>query len=411
MHLIRRHPRLLALLLLICLIAAGLVLAAPSLRTWYHLRAARSETARFHNAQAIRHLQVCLDRWPNDPDVLFLAARAARRARNYAESERLLEKYQQLRGLDNESSSEQLLLTVERNVDRMAAQCWRSVEADPESSRSSLLFEALTRGYLRKYELTNARACLNHWLVSQPNCVQAHYLDGLFILDYLHAKNEAERSYRRALDLDPEHEEARLGLAFILVDTKTFSEAIDHLEYLKKRQPENLRLQMGLAECYAGSGDLTQAEQLADGVLAQEPRYAAAIALQGRLALQNGEYEQAETLLRCAVELAPSDRRARHNLINCLNRSGKTEEAQRHQKDIEERDKDLARFDEIVTKELPERPTDPSLHCTLGQLFLREGFAEEGLRWLQSALQIDPQYAPARQALKDYYATLAKEKR
>ena len=168
---------------------------------------------------------------------------------------------------------------------------------------------------------------------------------------------------------------------------------------------------MGLAECYAGSGDLQKAERLVDGVLAKEPRYAAAVALLGRLALQNGDYEQAETLLRRAVALAPSDRRARHNLVNCLNQSGKTEEAEQHQKDIEERDKNLARFDEIVYKELPERPGDPSLRYTLGKVFLREGYPEEGIRWLNSALQIDPQYAPALQALKDYYDGIAKEER
>jgi len=53
--------------------------AAPQLRAWYHLRAARRALARYHNPQAIRHLQACLRVWPADADVLLLAARAARR--------------------------------------------------------------------------------------------------------------------------------------------------------------------------------------------------------------------------------------------------------------------------------------------------------------------------------------------
>jgi predicted Zn-dependent protease len=62
---------------------------------------------------------------------------------------------------------------------------------------------------------------------------------------------------------------------------------------------------------------------------------------------------------------------------------------------------DLARFNEIVTKDIAQRPTDPALHCTLGQILLRGGQREEGLRWLQSALRLDPQYAPALQALAE----------
>jgi hypothetical protein len=59
-------------------------------------------------------------------------------------------------------------------------------------------------------------------------------------------------------------------------------------------------------------------------------------------------------------------------------------------------------FNEIVTKEMPRRPTDPALHCTAGQLLLRNGQREEGVRWLQRALVLDPTYVPARQALADY---------
>ncbi len=64
---------------------------------------------------------------------------------------------------------------------------------------------------------------------------------------------------------------------------------------------------------------------------------------------------------------------------------------------------DLKRFDEIVTRDLVRTPEDPALHYTLGQLLLRGGQHQEGLRWLRNALRLDPQYAPARRALADYY--------
>jgi predicted Zn-dependent protease len=404
------RPRFFVLaLILIGLIAGGLFWVRPRIALWYHLRTARLEIERCHNQQAIRHLQICLRELPDNPEVLLLAARATRRERSYDETELLLEKYQQIRGLDDAASFEQLLLSAERNVDRVAGQCRNYIEAGhPEAS---LIFEALTRGYLRQYQLTNAQACLKRWLEAQPDCAQAHYIYGLFLFDYLRAQNEAEKSYRRAVELDSEHEEARLGLAFILTETKCYAEALEHIEFLRGRQPDNVGLQVRLAECRAGLGDSAEAERLLDQVLAENPLFPPAVAIRGRLALDNGDYERAETWLRRALALTPIDRATRHNLIKCLNLNGKTEEAEQQQKEIEQREKDLARFDEIITKEMPQRPRDPSLHCALGQLLLRGGYAEEGVRWLNSALRLDRNYAPAQKALSEYRESLAKEKR
>jgi hypothetical protein len=121
---------------LVGLAAAALAAASPYLRVWdprraahseldspapddraaesaRSLRAAYSELQSYHNAQAIRHLRICRDVWPNDPDVLLLAARAARRARVYSDTTRLLQMYQQARGSDEAFTFEQLLLSAE----------------------------------------------------------------------------------------------------------------------------------------------------------------------------------------------------------------------------------------------------------------------------------------------------------
>src|SRR5205085_1660869 len=156
-----------------------------------------------------RHLQECLRVWPDDADALLLTARAARRARAYGEAELALEKYQQVRGLDDAGSFEQVLLSAERGVDQVADLCRRYVEQG--HADTPLILEALTRGYLRQYRLTEARFCLDRWLESQPDNPQALCLKGQFHLDYERAPDRALESYRRAVQLDPEHKEARLG--------------------------------------------------------------------------------------------------------------------------------------------------------------------------------------------------------
>jgi tetratricopeptide (TPR) repeat protein len=398
-RLLRNH-HFWAFCVLLILIVVGAVWARPHVRAWYHLRAARQDVQHYHNPQAISHLQICLSTWPSDPDVLLLAAQAARRARSYSEAEGLLKKYQEVRGLDDAGTFEQLLLSAERRVDQVAVQCWHYVEQGHPGE--SLILEALTRGYLRQYRLPDARRCLDYWLKTDPDNAQAHCLEGLFHLDYEHAGPAAEASYRRALELDPEHDEARTGLAVHLIDQKQYPEAAEHLERLRRSQPDNLSVPVGLAECYDAMGDRAEAVRLVDGVLARQPQHPPALALRGRLAVEEGQYVQAEAWLREALQYNPMDHRARYSLVLCLQNNGKDEEAQREQHDLQQREDDLVRFNEIVTKELLERPLDPALHCTLGQLLLRGGQREEGIRWLQSALRLDPQYAPASQALAEY---------
>jgi tetratricopeptide (TPR) repeat protein len=392
--------RLSALALLLALLAAAAAWAAPQVRAWRHLRAARAELERYHTPQAIRHLKVCRETWPRDPEVLLLAARAARRAGVYGDSERLLALYEQERGRDAAVTFERLLLDAEANQDPVVERCWQLVEqGHPDSA---LLLEALARGYMRRYRLGMARRCLDRWRQAQPDNPQMLYLDGLFHLDYAHAASAAVDSYGRAVELDSEHEEARLGLAVALLTGKDFAKAAEHFERLRLVQPDNARVRVGLAECRDGLGDTAEAVRMADEVLAQKPDFPAALSLRGQLALRQGQFAEAANWLRQAVRRNPADHRARYNLALALEQAGQAEEAKEHLRHFHQAEKDLARFNEIVTGDIARRPADPALHCELGQILLRAGQRDEGMRWLQSALQIDPGYGPARRALVDY---------
>jgi tetratricopeptide (TPR) repeat protein len=396
-----RSGRFWVFVVLLGLISGGVALGVPHVRAWYHFRAAKSDLQRYHNPQAVRHLQACLRVWPDDPDVLILSARATRRARSYGEAERFLEKYQKARGLDDAYSLEQLLLSAERDVEQVAAVCRRRVEQDDPDS--SLILEALARGYLRQYRLREAGFCVDQWLLREPDNPQAMCMKGELHLDYERAPDRAAESYRRAVQLDPEHEDARLGLAIVLMESKSYSEAVEHLEYLRKHQPDNLRVQVGLAECRRALGEREESERLVDEVLAEHADYEPALALRGRLALESGQNAEAEVWLRQAVSRTPSDHEARYNLILCLFNNDKPAEAKQHEQELRLWEEGVKRFNEIVSQEMPKKPNDPALHCELGELLLRSGHQEEGLRWLHSALRQDPQYAPARKALADYY--------
>jgi tetratricopeptide (TPR) repeat protein len=375
-------------------------------RAWYHRREARAELQRYHTAQAIRHLLICRAIWPRDPETLLLAARAARRARIYGDSERLLSDYRQVRGRDEAYTFEQLLLAAERRVDETAASCWQCVEQGRFDA--VLLLEALTRGYLQQYRFNQAQFCLDLWRQIQPDNPQLFYLQGLFNLDYLHEGFSGEENYRRAVELDPDHEEARLGLAVALLMRNSFARAAEHFQHLRQCQPDNVSVQVNLAECLDALGQTAEAVRLVDDALARQPEYAAALSLRGQLALKSEQWTEAENWLRQALRRNPTDHRARYSLALCLEQNGQPDEAQQQRRRLQQMEEDLARFHKIVIKELAERPQDPALHCTLGQILLRTGQRDEGLRWLQSALRLDPRYVPARQAVEEYQKSAQK---
>jgi predicted Zn-dependent protease len=395
----RLVPRWWRLLVLLGLVAGVGVAARPHLRAWYHRRIARGEMQRYRTIQAVHHLLICRGIWPRDPETLLLAARAARRAQVYSDAERLLHIYREVRGRDEAYAFEQLLLAAECRVDEVSEQCGRYVQEGRFDA--ALLQEALTRGYLRQYRLGQARFTLDHWKQMQPDNPQIYFLEGTFLLDYLHVSDDAVVSYRRSVELDADHEEARLGLALALKDCKEFAAAVEQFGRLLQRRPDDARLQVSLAECRDGLGESVEAARLVDDVLARLPQFPPALSLRGQLALKGGQWAEAERWLRPALLGNPMDRRARYDLIRCLEQTGKDEEAQRHRREFQQQEDDVVRFHEIVTKKIAERPTDPSLHFALGQILLRSGQREEAVRLLRNALQIDPNFAPARKALAD----------
>ncbi|HEY7329008.1 MAG TPA: tetratricopeptide repeat protein [Gemmataceae bacterium] len=394
-----RRWRWIVSVFLVALMAGVGVWVSPHVRAWHHRRAARAEVLHYHNSQAIHHLLLCRAIWPRDPEALLLSARAARRAQVYGDSDLLLRMYRDVRGRDEAYTFEHLLLTAESHVDEVSETCWKCVEEGRFDG--PLLMEALTRGYLRQYRLGQARLCLNRWKELEPDNPQPFYLEGLFLLDYLHDSPDAVNSYRRAVELDGDHEEARLGLAVALLECRNFAEATEHFERLLRSQPEHPRVQVGVAECRNGSGDTAEATRVVDEVLARYPNLSPALSLRGQLALKNGQWREAEVALKQALRGNALDHRARYSLVLCLEQSGQEEAARRERQQLHQMEQDVARFHEIVTKEIAERPTDPALHCKLGQLLLRSGQYEEGVRWLQSALHLNPHYAPAQQALAE----------
>jgi tetratricopeptide (TPR) repeat protein len=396
------HPWL-SLLVVALLAAIALGTSIVGLNIWagYHFRSAQANFERYHDAEAMTHLEACLQVWPHDPQTLLMAARVARRLGAFPEARELLDRYESARGEDDKLTLESILLRAEEgDLDSVREFCEMLVEQHHPDT--PLILEAQARGYLRQFRLQDAMAALKKWLDFQPENPQAHFLHGKVSDEMLDLKG-AIACYRRVLKVDPDQDEARMLLASHLLDLAQARKALTHLTILNHRQPDNLKVRVSLARCRAELGQTEAAERILGSVLAEHPHHAEALAERGYLALQMGKLDVAEAWLRAAAAREPANYQVRYQLSQALIKNGKLAEARALEKKMKDLQADIKRIQEIVTQQMQASPHDPALHYETAVIALRVGNAREGLRWLQSALRENPNYAPAHNALAVYY--------
>src|SRR5262249_2172943 len=111
-----------------------------------------------------------------------------------------------------------------------------------------LILEAMARGYMKAYRYTDAAAVLELWVERSPDDVEAHLLRG-FVWEQLGLLQVALKDYRRVAELDPDNDEGRLRASSLLLEQALPAEALDHLEYLIRKRPDDPDVLVRLARC------------------------------------------------------------------------------------------------------------------------------------------------------------------
>jgi predicted Zn-dependent protease len=304
---------------------------------------------------------------------------------------------------------EHLLLQAQSgDISAVEETLWKYSEKDkPEKS---LVLEALARGYLRMLRSGAALRCLRMLLEREPDHIEA-LLMRAEIEEGNDETREARADYRRVLELDPERDDVRLSLARNLLNNN-LEEAHALFDYLLHRQPDNVEVLLGLAQTEQARGEGDKARALLESVLAKKPENSKALTRLGTLLLNAGKVAEAETLLRKAVVADPVNQEAHFHLYKCLaQQPGREEEADAQVALYERVKADVARFGEIATKEMTRTPNDPKLHYELGAFYLHYGKPEVGVRWLYSALKLDPSHQPSHQALYGHFQRTGESER
>jgi predicted Zn-dependent protease len=353
--------------------------------------------------EARTHLAKCLEVWPNSGETHFLMARAARRSSRYDEAEAHLHRASELHWAAEALDAEQAMLKAQR------AEAGEQLDVQPlllhwiEQGHpdSILMLEALVQGYMKTYFLPAAVRCLEMWLERQPDDPQALFWRG-DVWERLHKYEDALADYQRVVDLAPERDDARLRLAEGLLQAHRAREAEPHFALLLQRQPNEPAVMLGLARCRLELGQSDQARRLLDDLLAAQPDNGLALGERGKLELEAGQPDEAERWLKKAMDVVPYERAIVYCYVQALDRQDKKEEAALWTARLDRIDDDLKRINEVM-RTIHAKPNDPAPRHEAGAILLRNGQEREGLRWLENALQQDPNYRPTHEIMADYF--------
>jgi tetratricopeptide (TPR) repeat protein len=256
----------------------------------------------------------------------------------------------------------------------------RAVQIDAANVRAQI---ALAELISERHEYKSAEETLRAALVQRPDSAEVHYTFGL-ILRSADRLEEAEREFRRTLEINPRYSVSRRALALLL---------------RQNGKPDAARTELEM-------------------VIAELPEDAGSHYNLGSILMQQGNVAQAIPELRRAFEFDRLLTAAGFMLVQALSKSGRADEASIVRQEAESSDRrkkdagrsivslqmaaqDSARGDsaaavQVLTEAAAITPDFPDVHYQLALALCRTGERELCERELRTVLEIKPGYANAR---------------
>jgi TolB-like protein len=171
----------------------------------------------------------------------------------------------------------------------------KALEVDPTYARAyaglaDSYYEIAYWGYEppREY-MPRARAAAERALALDDTVADAHTSLAIVLEDYEWKFAEAEREYRRAIELDPKYALARQRFAQFLAEMGRFDEARAEQSVAQALDPLSLNVNMSLASISYLSRDTDGAIEQLRRILEMDPNYGEARGLLGWLLIQRGD--------------------------------------------------------------------------------------------------------------------------
>jgi tetratricopeptide (TPR) repeat protein len=365
-----------------------------------HWQEAQQAIAAQDYPRARTNLEECLKVCPLDAEAHFLLARVCRLTDDRAGWESHLSRAALLQWPRDETQFETALMQAQSGEVRgVLSQLLEYLDSRP--GEEVLIVEALIRGYLESFSLGEVYSWTEQWTEHHPQDARPWVYRGRAY--YLgRSPSKAVAAYEQALALAPDLAEAHLQLAGVLMVQSHFDQALPHYLAGLQGRPGEAKALVGLANCYFALGQMDRARDTLNLLLAGSRPDAGAYFILAKVALAEGKMEEALRQLRAAETLAPQETDILYALSTVLAKLGKANEARQYEQKLKDLTEQVHRLEDL-RRQINREPANVALRHEAGSIALRMGQEQEAIRWLQSALQIDPKYAPTLQLLAQHY--------
>ena len=285
----------------------------------------------------------------------------------------------------------------------------RVLEASPNASA----FRAQAQEALRIGQFDEAVMLADRAIAAAEDDSEAWLIKGQ--AQFSKGSNEASRdSLATAYEMAPHSPRIQLFLATSEAALGNYAAANELIERLTQRTSGNLQVRYLEAYLALGQGDYESARNLADNVLAQSPRFSAALAIAGNASLQLGNFELAREYLNKHIAESPNSGSGRLALASVFLELNEVETARSHllllrDSEIEYSLTQAANLASrlgdgemtvlFLRRQLAKNPDDTSAHYFLGRIAQSSGNAALAIDHFKIAAEKAPENIDYRIAL------------
>jgi len=190
---------------------------------------------------------------------------------------------------------------------------------------------------------------------------------------------QAERLYRRMLDLQNDNVDVLHLLGLVSSQTGRYAEAVDFIERAIAINPDVPDFYNNLAIVHYNHGQYARTAGFCEEALRVYPDHPALLATLGNTLFQLGRHEQAAAAYERVLSMNPDDLMTRFNLANAYRESGRPGDAIRE-----------------FEKCLHQKPDYAEAHNNLGNVLRMQGEWQAAMDHFNAALESHPDYTEAR---------------
>lgn len=193
-------------------------------------------------------------------------------------------------------------------------------------------------------------------------------------------------SYRTAINLDPEHRDARLRIASMMLLGGEQELAESDIRKILEKNPNDIEALILLSSLERARNNVEVSKKILDDLFAKEPNNVLVLGNLAQHALQDGKLDEAEKLLVKATEQDESNKSLRLALADIYIRQARTDDARK-----------------LVSAVLESDPKNSTLRFFYGEFLLSLAQEKEAMEQFQQTLEIDPGAHKARDHLYDMF--------